>query len=216
MPVSCKLQAKPSTDPPSGAFPRCRRTRLHPPPACSHDARFPEDQPGRSGCCVDTSSPSRRDVRARSINPVGLDGAWTHRPLPAETSAPGRSRRICRARVTCAPIETYADVEAFFSKERVIGLTYQRYGISEELVQRVKAKMKNPAVKERIKLLVKGLTKRDLQDRAKVRRLVGRAAAILNENLTGRETDNIVNFVIAQRIDPNNTFHLIKLWGMFR
>lgn len=98
----------------------------------------------------------------------------------------------------------------------MIGLTYQRYGISEELVQRVKAKMKNPAVKERIKLLVKGLTKRDLQDRAKVRRLVGRAAAILNENLTGRETDNIVNFVIAQRIDPNNTFHLIKLWGMFR
>ncbi|MGV2788404.1 serine/threonine protein kinase, partial [Clostridium perfringens] len=25
-----------------------------------------------------------------------------------------------------------------------------------------------------------------------------------------------VQFVLAQRIDPNNTFHLIKLWGMFR
>jgi len=95
-------------------------------------------------------------------------------------------------------------------------LSYQSYGISEELVQRVKAKMKNPAVKERIKLLVKDLTKRDLQDRAKVRRLVGRAAAILNENLTARETDGIVHFVISQKIDPNNTFHLIKLWGMFR
>lgn len=95
-------------------------------------------------------------------------------------------------------------------------LSYQRYGISEELVRRVKAKMKNPAAKERIKQLVEGVTKRDLQDRAKVRRLVGRAANILNENLSERETEAIVAFVIAQKIDPNNTFHLIRLWGMFR
>lgn len=76
--------------------------------------------------------------------------------------------------------------------------------------------MKNPAAKERIKQLVEGVTKRDLQDRAKVRRLVGRAANILNENLSERETEAIVAFVIAQKIDPNNTFHLIRLWGMFR
>lgn len=95
-------------------------------------------------------------------------------------------------------------------------MSYQRYGISEELVRRVKAKMKNPAAKERIKQLVEGVTKRDLQDRAKVRRLVGRAANILNENLSERETEAIVAFVIAQKIDPNNTFHLIRLWGMFR
>ena len=25
----------------------------------------------------------------------------------------------------------------------------------------------------------------------------------------------MVQFVLAQRIDPNNTFHLIKLWGCF-
>ncbi|MNC81274.1 hypothetical protein D3C75_1343520 [compost metagenome] len=49
-----------------------------------------------------------------------------------------------------------------------------------------------------------------------VRRLVRNAAAVLNEKLTGAQEDQIVKFVIAQKIDPNNTFHLIRLWGMFR
>ncbi|MNJ72656.1 hypothetical protein D3C77_693430 [compost metagenome] len=76
--------------------------------------------------------------------------------------------------------------------------------------------MKNPAVKERIKKLVDGLTKSDLQDRAKVRRLVKSAASLLNERLTSVQEEQIVQFVIAQKIDPRNTLHLIKLWGMFR
>ncbi|KAF9131630.1 hypothetical protein BGX30_013029 [Mortierella sp. GBA39] len=56
----------------------------------------------------------------------------------------------------------------------------------------------------------------DLQDPARVQRLVKSASSILNEKLTGAEEGQIVRFVIAQKIDPNNTFHLIKLWGMFR
>lgn len=95
-------------------------------------------------------------------------------------------------------------------------MSYQQFGISPQLVERVKHKMKNPATKERIKALVNGLTKSDLQDRSKVRRLVKSAAGILNERLTGVQEEQIVHFVIAQKIDPRNTFHLIKLWGMFR
>lgn len=94
--------------------------------------------------------------------------------------------------------------------------TYHQYGISPQLVERVKLKMKNPAVKERIKKLVDGLTKADLQDRSKVRRLVKASASILNENLSGAQEEQIVQFVIAQKIDPRNTLHLIKLWSMFR
>jgi hypothetical protein len=30
------------------------------------------------------------------------------------------------------------------------------------------------------------------------------------------QEEQIVAFVLAQKIDPNNTFHLLKLWGMFR
>ncbi|REJ16600.1 MAG: serine/threonine protein kinase, partial [Paenibacillaceae bacterium] len=28
--------------------------------------------------------------------------------------------------------------------------------------------------------------------------------------------ERIIAFVIAQRIDPNNTLHLLRLWSMFR
>lgn len=95
-------------------------------------------------------------------------------------------------------------------------MSYQQYGISPQLVERIKLKMKNPATKERVKNLVEGLTKADLQDRAKVRRLVRSAAGVLNEHLTGVQEEQIVSFVLAQRIDPKNKLHLLKLWGMFR
>ncbi|XEC96989.1 stage VI sporulation protein F [Paenibacillus tarimensis] len=95
-------------------------------------------------------------------------------------------------------------------------MSYQKYGIQPELVERVKKKMKYPATKEKIKQLLSGVTKYDLQDRTKVRRLVRTAARILQESLTETQEDRIVAFVLAQKIDPSNTFHLIKLWGMFR
>lgn len=94
--------------------------------------------------------------------------------------------------------------------------TYQQYGISPQLVERIKLKMKNPVVKDRIKNLVDGLTKSDLQDRVKVRRLVKSGGKVLNETLTSVEEEKIVQFVVDQKIDPRNTLHLIKLWGMFR
>lgn len=100
--------------------------------------------------------------------------------------------------------------------EGVGGMSYQQYGIDGELVERIKRKMKNPATKERVKAILHGVTKADLQDRAKVRSLVNRAAKVLGENLTEKQASQIVQFVIAQKIDPNNTFHLLKLWGMFR
>ncbi|GIP25296.1 hypothetical protein J23TS9_04260 [Paenibacillus sp. J23TS9] len=93
---------------------------------------------------------------------------------------------------------------------------YQQYGISPALVARIKQKMKNPATKERIKGIIEGVSKYDLQDPAKVQRLVKSATGVLKENLSQAEEQQIVRFVVAQKIDPNNTFHLIKLWGMFR
>ncbi|MBW5444650.1 serine/threonine protein kinase [Cohnella sp. CFH 77786] len=94
--------------------------------------------------------------------------------------------------------------------------SWQKYGIQPQLVERVKLKMKNPVIKDRIKALLDGVTKYDLQDRAKVRQLVKTAARILNEPLTDIQEEQLVAFVLAQKIDPNNTLHLIKLWAMFR
>lgn len=95
-------------------------------------------------------------------------------------------------------------------------MSYQNYGIKPQLVERVKLKLKNPVVKDRIRQLLGHVTKYDLQDRAKVRKLVKSAAVILQEKLTETQEDQIISFVLAQKIDPNNTFHLLKLWGMFR
>ncbi|PZD93263.1 serine/threonine protein kinase [Paenibacillus sambharensis] len=95
-------------------------------------------------------------------------------------------------------------------------MSYQKYGIRPELVGRVKTKMKHPAAKERVKALLQGLTKADLQDKAKVKRLIRSVAVILNEPLTETQQEQMVAFVLGQKIDPNNTFHLLKLWSMFR
>ncbi|MBO2944983.1 stage VI sporulation protein F [Paenibacillus sp. F411] len=95
-------------------------------------------------------------------------------------------------------------------------MSYQQFGIHPQLVERVKQKMKNPPVKERVKGIVNPLTKQDLQNSAKVQQVVRQCSAILGENLTSVQEQQIVQFVLAQRIDPKNTFHLIKLWGMFR
>lgn len=95
-------------------------------------------------------------------------------------------------------------------------MSYTKFGIRPEFVERVKVKMKNPVVKERIKQVVNGLTKYDLQDRVRVRRIVRQASSVLNEPLNETQEEQIVAFVLAQKIDPNNTLHLLKLWAMFR
>lgn len=95
-------------------------------------------------------------------------------------------------------------------------MSYQKYGIKPELVERVKFKMKNPVVKDRMKMLLDGVTKYDLQDRLRVRKLVRSAAVILQEKLSEVQEEQIIHFILMQKIDPNNTFHLLKLWSMFR
>ncbi|MFF2484108.1 stage VI sporulation protein F [Paenibacillus sp. NPDC058071] len=95
-------------------------------------------------------------------------------------------------------------------------MSYQKYGIKPQLVERVKFKLQNPVMKDRIRFLLGNVTKYDLQDRVKVRKLVKSAAVILQEQLTETQEEQIIAFVLGQKIDPNNTFHLLKLWGMFR
>jgi len=93
---------------------------------------------------------------------------------------------------------------------------YEKYGISADMVERVKAKMKDRAAKERVKTVLANVSKTDLQNRATVKRLVGLACKALGEKPTDGEVERIVRFVVDQRIDPNNAIHLLKLWNMFR
>jgi len=92
---------------------------------------------------------------------------------------------------------------------------YQEYGISKELVERLKLKAKQPEIKKRLKELMSDVTKADLQNRAKVRKLVSLLSAELKEPVNERDKERIVNFVLDHKIDPQNTFHYLKLWSMF-
>jgi len=93
---------------------------------------------------------------------------------------------------------------------------WRKHGISPARMARVREKMKHPAVREKLKTLTAGLTRQDLQDRAKVRSLVRSVSRILREPLTADEEDLLVEYVLAQRIDPRNKLHLLRLWAMFR
>ncbi|MFB6365070.1 Stage VI sporulation protein F [Paenibacillus tianmuensis] len=95
-------------------------------------------------------------------------------------------------------------------------MSYTQYGFDPAQIERIKLKMKNPETKERVKMILQGVTKYDLQDRVKVRRFVGMLTKTLGERVTEQQTEQLVQFVISQKIDPNNAFHLIKLWSMFR
>ncbi|MEX2460942.1 MAG: stage VI sporulation protein F [Paenibacillaceae bacterium] len=93
---------------------------------------------------------------------------------------------------------------------------YENYGIERPFVERIKLKMKNPQLNQRVNMILNGITKADLQNATKLNRLLDQVAKVLGEKISDQMSHQIVSFVIAQKIDPNNTFHLIKLWGMFR
>jgi hypothetical protein len=95
-------------------------------------------------------------------------------------------------------------------------MSYEKYGIPKSLVLRVKKKLKNTALRERVQKVLEGVTKADLQNRQKVHALLKRVCMIIDEKPDERLQANIVRFVLAQKIDPNNTMHLIRLWKMFR
>jgi DNA replication protein DnaD len=94
--------------------------------------------------------------------------------------------------------------------------TYQQYGIDPALVERMKLKLKQREVKDRVKAMLKGVTKHDLQNRAKVKHFVNMMAKEFGERLSPEQAENLTAYVISQKIDPNNSFHLIKLWSMLR
>ena len=95
-------------------------------------------------------------------------------------------------------------------------LNYVAYGINPELVQTVKQRLKDPVLREQVKNMLQGVTKQHLQDPAVVRQLIASVSSVLGIVIGEQQTANITQFVIDQEIDPNNMFHLLKLWGMFR
>ncbi|GAA3407030.1 hypothetical protein GCM10020370_36480 [Paenibacillus hodogayensis] len=95
-------------------------------------------------------------------------------------------------------------------------MNYERYGIPRELVERIKKKLKHPDTKNQVKAILENVTKADLQDRAKVRALLGKMTKALHEPVSESLAKQIVQMVLDLKVDPGNTLHLIKLWKAFR
>jgi hypothetical protein len=94
--------------------------------------------------------------------------------------------------------------------------SYESYGIDRVWVERLKKKAKEPARKERLKELAEGLTWEDMQSRETVTGLVSRTLRVLGEKPSERQKQQLIDFIVDQKIDPNNMLHLFRLWNMFR
>jgi hypothetical protein len=94
-------------------------------------------------------------------------------------------------------------------------MNFQQYGISPQTVERIKKKLQDPEARKQVQHIFRQATKADLQNRAKVKSMFGSIAAALGVKIAPREMENIVSFVIAQKIDPRNLLHLLKALNMF-
>jgi hypothetical protein len=95
-------------------------------------------------------------------------------------------------------------------------LRYIEYGIDPYLVYVVKERLKDPVLREHVKMMLQGVTKEHLQHPATIRQLIDALSAVIGVAVSEQQAENITRFIIDQQIDPNNMFHLIKLWNMFR
>lgn len=91
----------------------------------------------------------------------------------------------------------------------------EKYRLKPQFVERVKWKLKDPVIKKRLKEMLAGTTKADLQNRTIIKRLLKQVTKLLREPLTQQQEEQVIQFIMAQKIDPNNTLQLLKLWAMF-
>ncbi len=87
--------------------------------------------------------------------------------------------------------------------------------VDPALIRKIKLKMKQADKKEQVKALLQGLSRADLQNRTHVKSLMRMVSQILNEPISAAQLDSWSNWIVAQRINPNNKLHLLRLWSMF-
>jgi hypothetical protein len=87
--------------------------------------------------------------------------------------------------------------------------------LPDALRQKLRVALHKPGNKDKLVRLLRGVSKEDLQQPTKVYALVGKLAAALMVPLSTAEMQQLTTFFVSKRIDPNNPFHLIRLWAMF-
>jgi methyl coenzyme M reductase subunit C-like uncharacterized protein (methanogenesis marker protein 7) len=77
--------------------------------------------------------------------------------------------------------------------------------LPDALRLKLRTAIRQPGNREKMIGLLRGVSKQDLQNPAKVRSLVEKLGHALNVRLSA----------VDLRIDPHNPLHLMKLWSMF-
>jgi hypothetical protein len=86
--------------------------------------------------------------------------------------------------------------------------------IDPQLLRRIKTKMKQPAKREQVKIILTGLSRADLQNRSKVKLTLRKVSEALGEPITSSQLDSFANWIVAQRINPHNKLQLLRFWSM--
>lgn len=98
----------------------------------------------------------------------------------------------------------------------MIELKLEAYGLEAEWISKVKQKLGQPEVMEKVTPVIQGLTQQDLQSRPVIVKKLKQLIPIVGIKLNRRQAEGLIRFIIDQKIDPNNTWHLIKLWNVFK
>jgi hypothetical protein len=87
--------------------------------------------------------------------------------------------------------------------------------LPDALRLKLRTAIRQPGNREKMIGLLRGVSKQDLQNPAKVRGLVEKLGQALGIRLSVVELSVLTNHFVSMRIDPHNPLHLMKLWSMF-
>lgn len=64
--------------------------------------------------------------------------------------------------------------------------------------------------------MLQGVTKEDLQSRHYVTSMVKKIIPVIGVMVTQKQARGVIQWILDEKIDPNNSWHLMKLWNTFR
>jgi hypothetical protein len=95
-------------------------------------------------------------------------------------------------------------------------VTLKQYGLNKQWIREVKSRCEDQIIMDQVKKLVDGVTKEDLQSEQFLTRKIKQIAPVIGVKISRQHADGVIRFIRDQKIDPDNTWHLIKLWNIFR
>lgn len=92
----------------------------------------------------------------------------------------------------------------------------ETYGLSADWISKVKSRIMEPAVMNQLQVILQGVTKDNLQSRCYVVSLIQKIIPIIGVQVSQKQARGVIQWILDEKIDPNNSWHLMKLWNTLR